>query len=188
MCSYTYVSAQDQQIAVSPINQQEFEVRSLTGVPYTIIFEGSKIDGQYHLASNGSLTFKTADMVGTKSTLRIKFEKEMHLSMENKLVEDYRSDVEWVKSMLDITEKKEFELFPSRPIMTDEGFDKLKTKVFEYATTESKERYFYQWMDKVNYSVGAFRFFKSLYNASNGEDNEQRPNFLPINVYEVLHQ
>lgn len=179
--------AQDKQISIESFNQEEFIVKSLTGVPYTLIFENTSIDGQYHLASNGSLTFKIADMQGKKGMLRIVFEKEMHLRLENTLVGDYQKDVKWIESMLDIKEA-EFKLFPSRPVFTDAEFDKLKSKVFEYTDTEIKEKYFYKWMEKVNYSVGVMRFFQDLYSASNGVENDQRAVFLPMNVYEELHK
>ncbi len=182
---FTETQAQNELVALNPINGQEFNVVSTNGIPFTVILEESNSDGQYHLPSGGSVTFKTGDMIGTRSTLRIVFEEEMYHSLEDKLIEQYDSDVQWITNFLEIKESDR-KMFPTRPVFTDAGLEKLKSKVFEHATTDSKERYFNQWIDKINYSVGAVQYFRDLYAASNGEDNEQRHNFLPINIYQEL--
>lgn len=185
LCFFMQMQAQNDQISLERINNKEFTVSTINGIPFTVVLEKSNNDGQYHLASNGILTFRIEDMIDERSTLRIVFEEEMYHSLENKLLEQYRSDVDWIKLALDI-EEGEFEIFPSRPVFTDQGLEKLKAKVFEYTTTDKKENNFNKWIEKINYSVGAVRFFNELYAASNGEDNEQRYNFLPINIYEAL--
>ncbi|GGX27244.1 hypothetical protein [Aquimarina muelleri] len=185
LCFFVQLQAQNDQISIDRVNDKEFTVSTVNGIPFTVVLEKSNNDGQYHLASNGNLTFKLEDMIDTRSTLRIVFEEEMYHSLENKLLEQYRSDVDWIKSVLDI-EEGEFEIFPSRPVFTDQGLEKLKGKVFEYTTTDKKENDFNKWIEKINYSVGAGRFFNDLYAASNGENNGQRHNFLPINIYEAL--
>ncbi len=184
-CFFVQIQAQNDQVSLNRINNKEFTVSTVNGIPFTVVLEKSNNDGQYNLASNGNLTFKIEDMIDTRSTLRIVFEEEMYHSLENKLLEQYHSDVDWIKSALDI-EEGEFEIFPSRPVFTDQGLEKLKAKVFEYTTTDKKEDTFNKWIEKINYSVGAVRFFNELYAASNGEENGQRHNFLPINIYEAL--
>ncbi|WP_148639347.1 hypothetical protein [Aquimarina longa] len=186
-CFFIQVKAQNEQISIQSISDQEFEVRSLNGIPYTIVLEESNNDGQFHLGSNSSLTFKIEDMIDTRSTLRIVFEDEIYHSLENKLIKQYQTDLEWIESVLDIKEG-EFKKLPSRPVYTDANLEKLKAKVFEYATTSKKEDYFNQWIEKINYSVGAVGYFQELYAASNGKDNAQRYNFLPINIYNELHK
>ncbi len=186
-CYFINVQAQNDQVSIEPVGEQEFRVSTANGIPYTIVLEESNNDGQYHLGSSGSLTFKIADMIDTRSTLRIVFEDEIYHSLENKLIKQYQSDLQWIESLLDVKEG-EFKKLPSRPVFTDDGLEKLKATVFEYATTEKKEAYFYQWIEKINYSVGAVNFFRELYAASNGEDNEQRHNFLPINIYAELQK
>ncbi len=184
---FTQVQAQqNEQISIDPISNEEFTVRSLNGIPFTVIIEKSNTDGQYHMGIN-DLTFKVADMIDTRSTLRIVFEKEIYLSLENKLIDQYRKEVDWIKALLEI-KGGEFEVFPSRPVLTDADLEKLKQKVFQYTTTPEKEDYFNQWIEKINYSVGAERFFKELYAASNGVNNSQRHNFLPINIYDELQK
>lgn len=185
LCFFVQIQAQNDQVSLNRINNKEFTVSTVNGIPFTVVLEKSNNDGQYNLASNGNLTFKIEDMIDTRSTLRIVFEEEMYHSLENKLLEQYHSDVDWIKSALDI-EEGEFEIFPSRPVFTDQGLEKLKAKVFEYTTTDKKEDTFNKWIEKINYSVGAVRFFNELYAASNGEENGQRHNFLPINIYEAL--
>ena len=186
LCFCSQLKAQNEQIAIEPINGQEFRVKSLNGIPFTVVLEESNNDGQFHMGVN-TLTFKTADMIGERSTLRIVFDREIYLSLENKIVEEYQADVKWIESKLQITEG-EFEIFPSRPVFTDQGLEKLKAKVFEYTTSESKERDFNKWIDKINYSVGAMRFFKDLYEASNGKQNGQSHNFEPINIHDELQK
>ena len=186
LCFCSQLKAQNEQIAIEPINGQEFRVKSLNGIPFTVVLEESNNDGQFHMGVN-TLTFKTADMIGERSTLRIVFDREIYLSLENKIVEEYQADVKWIESKLQITEG-EFEIFPSRPVFTDQGLEKLKAKVFEYTTSESKERDFNKWIDKINYSVGAMRFFKELYEASTGKKNEQSHNFEPINIHDELQK
>lgn len=185
LCFFVQIQAQNDQVSLNRINNKEFTVSTVNGIPFTVVLEKSNNDGQYNLASNGNLTFKIEDMIDTRSTLRIVFEEEMYHSLENKLLEQYHSDVDWIKSALDI-EEGEFEIFPSRPVFTDQGLEKLKAKVFEYTTTDKKEDTFNKWIEKINYSVGAVRFFNELYAASNGEENGQRHNFLPINIHEAL--
>ncbi|WP_025743640.1 hypothetical protein [Aquimarina pacifica] len=188
LCFVLHIQAQkNDQIIIEPANSEEFNVRSVNGIPFTVVMEESNGDGQFHLGSNSTLTFKIDDLIAKRSTLRILLEEEIHLSLENKLVDQYQKDVQWIESYLEISEG-DFKIFPSRPIFTDADLEKLKGKVFEYADTDAKEKYFYQWIDKINYSVGAVRFFKELYAASNGTNNEQRYNFLPINIYEELNK
>ncbi len=184
-CFFTQVQAQNEQISLRSISEQEFAVNSINGIPFTVVLEESNNDGQYHLPSGGSITFKVGDMIGKRSTLRIVFEEEMYHSLEDKLIEQYDSESNWIKERLDISESA-FKMFPTRPVFTDQGLEKLKSKVFDYANTDEKEAYFNQWIEKINYSVGAVNFFRELYAASNGEDNGQRHNFLPINIYEEL--
>lgn len=186
-CFFTQTQAQNELIAIEPISDREFRVISANGIPFTVVLEESNTDGQFHLSSGGSIIFKTDDLIGKRSTLRIIFEEEMYHSLEDKLIEQYDSDVQWITNFLNITEN-ELKMFPTRPVFTDAGLEKLKSKVFEYATTDSKERYFNQWIDKINYSVGAVQYFRGLYAASNGENNEHRRNFLPINIYEELQK
>ncbi len=185
LCFVTLIKAQNEQISLESISKDEFSVNSINGIPYTIVLENSNNDGQYHLPSGGSRTFNLGDMIGTRSTIRIIFEEEMYHSLEDKLIEQYDADVEWITSFLEIKES-ELKMFPTRPVFTDAGLEKLKSKVFEYATTESKEAYFNQWIEKINYSVGAVNFFRELYAASNGANNSQRQNFLPINISKAL--
>ncbi|AXT58951.1 hypothetical protein D1816_00815 [Aquimarina sp. AD10] len=182
------IQAQNDQVTIEPMGKEEFSVRSLNGIPYTLVVEESNTDGQYHLGSTGYLTFKLDDMIQKRSTVRIVLEEEIHASLEEKLVKQYRSDVDWIKSLLDIKEDSEFKVFPSRPIFSDADLEKLKGQVFEYADTDNKEKRFYEWIEKINYSVGAVRYFRELYAASNGKNNEQRRNFLPINIYEALNR
>ncbi len=186
LCFCTQLKAQNEQIALEPVNDQEFMVKSLNGIPFTVVLEESNNDGQYHMGVN-TLTFKISDMISNRSTLRIVFDREIYLSLENKIVDEYQADVKWIESKLQITEG-EFEIFPSRPVFTDQGLEKLKAKVFEYTTSESKERDFNKWIDKINYSVGAMRFFKDLYEASNGKKNGQSHNFEPINIHDELQK
>jgi hypothetical protein len=181
------IKAQNDQISIQSINEQEFVVRSLNGIPYTIILEESNSDGQFHLGSNRSLTFKKEDMIGKRSVMRIVFEDEIYHSLENKLIKQYQTDLQWIESLLEVKEG-EFKKLPSRPVFTDNGLEKLKSTVFEYVTTDKKEEYFNQWIEKINYSVGAVSFFRELFVASNGENNAQRHNFLPINIYEELQK
>ncbi len=187
LCFFVSAQAQNDQISLQSISEQEFAVNSINGIPFTVVLEDSNSDGQYHLPSGGSVTFKVADMIGKRSTLRIVFEEEMYHSLEDKLIEQYDSDVQWITNFLEIKEKDR-KMFPTRPVFTDVGLEKLKSKVFEYATTDRKEDYFNQWIEKINYSVGAVDFFRKLYAASNGEDNEHRHNFLPINIHEELQK
>lgn len=188
LCFFMTMQAQNEHITIDPVSQQEFTVTSINGIPYTIVLEESNNDGQFHLGSNNSrLTFKTEDLIGKRSTLRIVFEEEMYHSLEDKLIEQYKSDVEWIETFLEITDK-ELKLFPTRPVFNEHGLEKLKARVFEYATTPKKEEVFNEWIEKINYSVGAVRYFRDLYAASNGENNEQRHNFLPINIYEELQK
>ncbi|GAA4278323.1 hypothetical protein [Aquimarina mytili] len=186
-CFFAQINAQNEQISIQSISDQEFAVNSINGIPFTVVLEESNNDGQYHLPSGGTITFKIADMIGKRSTLRIVFEEEMYHSLEDKLIEQYDSESKWIKSRLDISENA-FKMFPTRPVFTDQGLEKLKSKVFDYANTDEKEEYFNQWIEKINYSVGAVNFFRELYAASNGEDNAQRHNFLPINIYQELHK
>ncbi len=181
LCFFIQTKAQNELIALENVNNQEFSVVSTNGIPFTVILEESNSDGHYHLPSGGNVTFMIGDMIGSRSTLRIVFEEEMYHSLEDKLIEQYDSDVQWITNFLEIKEK-EIKMFPTRPVFSEAGLEKLKSNVFEYATTDSKERYFNQWIDKINYSVGAVRYFRDLFAASNGEDNEQRHNFLPINI------
>ncbi|MEW7290685.1 hypothetical protein [Aquimarina sp. 2304DJ70-9] len=187
LCFFTQVHAQNEQISIQSISNEEFAVNSINGIPFTVILEESNADGQYHLPSGGSITFKVGDMIGKRSTLRIIFEEEMYHSLEDKLIEQYDADVQWITSFLDIKGDK-LKMFPTRPVFTDTGLEKLKSEVFQYTNTDKKEDYFNQWIEKINYSVGAVNFFRELYAASNGEKNAQRHNFLPINVYEELHK
>ncbi len=187
LCFFMQMKAQNDQISIQSVSDEEFTVSSINGIPFTIILENSNNDGQYQLGSNGRLTFKTEDLIGKRSTIRIVLQEKIFLSLEDELVDQYRSDVQWIESKLQITEA-EFEIFPSRPIFSDEGLEKMKAKVFEYATTDRKEDYFNQWIEKVNYSYGAVGYFKEIYAASNGENNAQRYNFLPINIYEELQK
>ncbi len=184
---FMQIKAQNDQVAIQPVNNQEFTVSSINGIPYTVVLENSNTDGQFHLGSSGELTFQVGDMIDIRSTLRIVFEDEIYHSLENKLIRQYQSDLKWIQSMLGIKED-EFRKLPSRPIFTDSNLEKLKAKVFEYATTDRKEGYFYEWIEKINYSVGAVNFFSELYAASNGEENGQRHNFLPINIYDELQK
>ncbi len=187
LCSFAQIQAQNEQISLQSINSQEFAVNSINGIPFTVVLEESNNDGQFHLPSGGSITFKLGDMIGKRSTLRIVFEEEMYHSLEDKLIEQYDSDVQWIASFLEI-KKNDLKMFPTRPVFSDAGLEKLKSSVFQYTTTDKKEEYFNQWIDKINYSVGAVQFFRELYAASNGEDNAQRHNFLPINIYEELRK
>ncbi|WP_271764708.1 hypothetical protein [Aquimarina algiphila] len=187
LCFFIQMKAQNDQISIQSINDREFTVSSINGIPFTIVLENSNNDGQYQLGSNGRLTFKVEDLIGKRSTLRIVLQEKIFLSLEDKLVAQYQADVKWIESKLQITEG-EFKIFPSRPIFTEAGLEKLKGKVFEYATSDKKEDYFNQWIEKVNYSYGAVGYFNEIFAASNGEDNAQRHNFLPINIYEELHK
>ncbi len=174
------------QIVLQAIDNNEFMVRSVNGIPFTVVIEESNNDGRFHLGSNSTLTFKVDDMIGKRSTLRILLDDEIHLALEDKLVEQYQKDIDWVESYLEISES-DLKIFPTRPIFKDADLEKLKGKIFEYADTDRKEEYFYKWIDKINYSVGAVQFFKELLAASKGADNGQRYNFLPINIYDELH-
>ncbi|WP_103866208.1 hypothetical protein [Aquimarina sp. I32.4] len=185
-CFFIQGNAQNDQIALRAIGKKEFSVKSLNGIPYTVVIESSNNDGQFHLGSTGRLTFKIDDMIDTRSTLRIVFEEEIYHSLEDKLLEQYKADIKWIQSELEIKES-ELKMFPTRPVFTDAGLEKLKGKVFEYVTNDRKESYFNKWIEKINYSVGAVGFFRELYGASNGEDNSQRHNFLPINIHEELN-
>ncbi len=187
LCFSLNTQAQNDQISIQSISDQEFAVNSINGIPFTVVLEESNNDGQYHLPSGGSVTFKTADMIGKRSTLRIIFEEEMYHSLEDKLIEQYDADVEWITSSLEIKES-DLKMFPTRPVFTDAALEKLKQRVFQYTTTDRKEEYFNEWIEKINYSVGAVNFFRELYAASNGENNEQRHNFLPINIHQELHK
>ncbi len=187
LCFAIKTQAQNDQISLQSLSDQEFAVNSVNGIPFTVVLEESNSDGQYHLPSGGSVTFKIADMIGKRSTLRIVFEEEMYHSLEDKLIEQYDSDVQWITNFLEI-KGNELKMFPTRPVFTDAGLEKLKSKVFQYTTTDKKEEYFNQWIEKINYSVGAVQYFRELYTASNGENNAQRHNFLPINIYEELQK
>ncbi|WP_152538271.1 hypothetical protein [Aquimarina megaterium] len=184
-CFFMQVNAQNELVSIQPISDQEFEVRSLNGIPFTIVLEESNNDGQFHLGINNSLIFKTGDMIGKRSTLRIVFEDELYHSLENKLIKQYQTDLQWIENLLGVKEG-EFKKLPSRPVFTDNGLEKLKGTVFEYVNTDQKEEDFYKWIEKINYSVGAVKYFRDLYAASNGENNEQRRHFLPINIYDAL--
>lgn len=186
-CFFIQGNAQNEQISIQPISDQEFEVRSLNGIPYTIVLEESNNDGQFHLGSNNSLTFKVGDMIAKRSTVRIVFEDEIYHSLENKLIKQYQTDLQWIENLLGVKEG-EFKKLPSRPVFTNNGLEKLKGTVFEYANTDKKEENFYKWIEKINYSVGAVQFFRDLFAASNGENNAQKHNFLPINIYEELQK
>ncbi len=186
LCCFGQIQAQNEQISLRSISNEEFEVQSINGIPFTIILEESNNDGQFHLPSGGSITFKIGDMIGKRSTLRIIFEEEMYHSLEDKLIEQYSADVEWVANFLEIKES-DLKMFPTRPVFIDAKLEKLKSNVFQYTSTPKKEDYFNQWIEKINYSVGAVQFFRELYAASNGQNNAQRHNFLPINIYDALH-
>ncbi|WP_160111934.1 hypothetical protein [Aquimarina sp. AU58] len=186
-CFFMQVNAQNELVSIQSIGDQEFEVRSLNGIPFTIVLEESNNDGQFHLGINNSLTFKTGDMIGKRSTLRIVFEDELYHSLENKLIKQYQTDLQWIENLLGVKEG-EFKKLPSRPVFTDNGLEKLKGTVFEYVNTDQKEEDFYKWIEKINYSVGAVKYFRDLFAASNGENNEQRHLFLPINIYDVLQK
>ncbi|WP_103072195.1 hypothetical protein [Aquimarina sediminis] len=177
----------NEQISIESISNEEFTVSSLNGIPFTIVLEESNNDGQFHLGVNRTLTFKVADLIEKRSTLRIIFEDEIYHSLENNLIAQYHSDLDWIESSLDIP-KSVFEKLPTRPVFLNNSLEELKAKVFEYANTESQERYFNQWIEKINYSVGAVEYFQKLFTASNGESNEHRHNFLPINIYEELQR
>ena len=183
----TQIQAQNEQISIQRISSQEFEVRSINGIPFTVVLEGTNNDGQYLLPSGGSVSFNTSDIKDDKSTLRIIFEEEMYHSLENELIDQYHSELKWIVSVLDVKED-DSKKFPSRPVFTDAGLEKLKVKLFEYTTTDKKEDYFNQWIEKINYSVGAVQYLRGLYAASNGADNAQRHNFLPIKINEELQK
>ncbi|MBP2834000.1 hypothetical protein J8281_17525 [Aquimarina sp. U1-2] len=184
---FTGVQAQNDLISLRSVSDSEYEIQSTNGLPFTIVLENSNNDGQYHLPSGGSTIFKTEDLIGNRSTLRIIFEKEMYHSLEDKLIEQYDSDVQWITNFLEIKEKDK-KMFPTRPVFSDVALEKLKSKVFDYATTDRKEDYFNQWIEKINYSVGAVDYFRKLYAASNGENNEHRYNFEPINIHAALRR
>lgn len=185
ICLFVQVQAQNEQIALEPISSEEFAVNSINGIPFTVVLEESNNDGQFHLPSGGSIRFNTGDMIGSRSTLRIVFEEEMYHSLEDKLIEQYDKDVEWISSSLEMKES-DLKMFPTRPVFTDVALEKLKKKVFDYVNTDQQEGYFYKWIEKINYSVGAVQYFRELYAASNGENNAQRHNFLPINISQEL--
>lgn len=184
---FSQMQAQNDLVSIRSNGSEEFIVSSTNGIPFTVVLEESNNDGQFHLSSGGDFIFKKGDLIGTRSTVRIVFEEEMYHSLEDKLIEQYDSESNWIKSRLDISDAA-FKMFPTRPVFTDAGLEKLKSKVFEYANTQEKEAYFNQWIEKINYSVGAVDYFRKLYAASNGEDNEQRRNFLPINIHQELQK
>ncbi|PKV51931.1 hypothetical protein ATE84_4031 [Aquimarina sp. MAR_2010_214] len=184
-CFFMQVNAQNELVSIQSISDQEFEVRSLNGIPFTVVLEESNSDGQFHLGINNSLTFKVGDMIGKRSTVRIVFEDELYHSLENKLIKQYQTDLQWIENLLGVKEG-EFKKLPSRPVFTEAGLEKLKGTVFEYVNTDQEEEDFYKWIEKINYSVGAVKYFRDLFAASNGESNEQRRHFLPINVYNAL--
>lgn len=186
-CSFMQVNAQNELVSIQSISDQEFEVRSLNGIPFTVVLEESNNDGQFHLGINNSLTFKVGDMIAKRSTLRIVFEDELYHSLENKLIKQYQKDLQWIENLLGVKEG-EFKKLPSRPVFSNNGLEKLKGTVFEYVNTDQKEEDFYKWIEKINYSVGAVQYFRDLFAASNGENNEQRRHFLPINIYEELQK
>ncbi|WP_159025596.1 hypothetical protein [Aquimarina sp. Aq78] len=186
-CFFMQVNAQNELVSIQSISDQEFEVRSLNGIPFTVVLEESNNDGQFHLGINNSLTFKVGDMIAKRSTVRIVFEDELYHSLENKLIKQYQTDLQWIENLLGVKEG-EFKKLPSRPVFTDNGLEKLKGTVFEYVNTDQKEEDFYKWIEKINYSVGAVKYFRDLFAASNGENNEQRHHFLPINVYDALQR
>jgi len=105
--------------------------------------------------------------------------------MEDNMIQEYRNDLQWVTKSLQI-EETDLKMFTSRPVFTDASLEKLKRKIFEYTTTKEKENIFNQWIDKVNYSVGVIQYLRAIYAASNGEKNEHRSNFLPINIHNEL--
>ncbi|WP_438424200.1 hypothetical protein [Aquimarina macrocephali] len=186
-CFFMQVNAQNELVSIQSISDQEFEVRSLNGIPFTVVLEESNNDGQFHLGINNSLTFKVGDMIAKRSTLRIVFEDELYHSLENKLIKQYQKDLQWIENLLGVKEG-EFKKLPSRPVFSNNGLEKLKGTVFEYVNTDQKEEDFYKWIEKINYSVGAVQYFRDLFAASNGENNEQRRHFLPINIYEELQK
>ncbi|WP_024772343.1 hypothetical protein [Aquimarina macrocephali] len=186
-CFFIQVNAQNELVSIQSISDQEFEVRSLNGIPFTVVLEESNNDGQFHLGINNSLTFKVGDMIAKRSTLRIVFEDELYHSLENKLIKQYQKDLQWIENLLGVKEG-EFKKLPSRPVFSNNGLEKLKGTVFEYVNTDQKEEDFYKWIEKINYSVGAVQYFRDLFAASNGENNEQRRHFLPINIYEELQK
>ena len=183
-CFFSQAHAQNEHIALERINAEEFRVRSTNGIPFTVVLENSNNNGQYQLASNTELTFKFDD-VTRQSMIKIVFDRAAYQTMEDKIILQYRSDVEWIKSQLDITDDQS-KLFPTRPIFDDRSLEALKSKVFQYTTTSTKENAFNKWIERVNYSYGAVLFLRELYAASNGENNPQSRNFESINVYEAL--
>ncbi|TPN82279.1 hypothetical protein [Aquimarina algicola] len=186
---YSFISAnaQNEQISIQSISDKEFSVNSINGIPFTVVIEESNNDGQFHLPSGGSVTFRLYDMIENRSTLRIIFEEEMYHSLEDKLINQYTTELEWIGSTLNIKDN-DLKMFPTRPVFTDAALEKLKSKVFDYVDTDEKEDYFNQWIEKINYSVGAVQYFSDMYAASNGENNSQRRDFLPINISEALQK
>ncbi len=185
VCSCFVMQAQNEQISIELIGENKFGVSSTNGIPYTVVLESSNNDGQFNLASTGNITFKVADIIPNKSTLKIIFEEDIFHTFEENLIQQYHSDIEWVASSLDIP-KNELKMFSIRLEYNDETLEALKAKVFEYAETDQKENSFNQWIEKINYSYGAIGYIRELYAASSGEDNSQRHNFLPIVVSKEL--
>ncbi len=184
LCFITQVYGQNEQINIRQNSSQDFSITSANGIPFTVVLENSKKDGQYLLASDGELVFNMSDIT-PESTARLVFQRGIYDQMEEKVMVQYRIDVEWIKARLGISDDQS-KLFPTRPIFDDPSLEKLKQKVYQYTETPKKEAYFNEWIDKINYSYGVVLFLREMYAASNGTSNGQSHNFTPVNLYQAL--
>jgi len=190
MISFLSAQSNNGQIELKRISDTQFGVKSINGIPFTVILEKSKrkgqylSDGQYLLDSHRQLVFDLEDIT-EETTLRIVLEKQMYLTVQNNLVDQYTKDVQWIESKLSISEDKS-KIFPTRPVMSDADAKKLKDKVVSYVDSQSTYDLYNQWEAKFDYSVASMRFFQQLYDASNGTKNESRSVFLPIKILEAL--
>jgi len=187
VCFFSQIHAQNEQISIRSVSDQEFEVTSNNGIPFIVILENSKKDGRYNLSGGSGLVFNVSDIIPSKSTLRIVYEEDTYHTMEDEMISQYRTELDWVAKELQVKDS-DIKMFASRPVFSDANLDKLKRKVFEYTTTTEKEEIFSQWADKINYSVGVIQYLRNIYAASNGEKNEHSPNFVPIIVSHALRK
>jgi len=98
------VQAQDDLISIRSVSSSEYEVSSANGLPFILLLENSKNNGTYNISGGGGTVLNVTDIIPSKTTIRILFEKDAYYSMEDNMIQEYRNDLQWVTSALQIKE------------------------------------------------------------------------------------